>query len=132
MKGTPSHVLAWSADSTKVAFITDVITKQAPPRNVWVVNVDGSFLQRLTTLKEKFAHAYWWGWPWSPDGSKLTVRLDGIDGNIWEMNSDASGARPLMDVHTKWATSSPVWSPDGTQIAFDYNEDPELRVDITY
>jgi Tol biopolymer transport system component len=120
----PISVRVWSADSNKVAFafITDLIDNPEPaaPRNVWVVNVDGSSLKQVTTLKEKFAYAPQ-GWPWSPDGSKLTVT---VKGNIWEMNSDGSGARPPMDVHETWATSSPVWSPDGTQIAFLYNEDP--------
>jgi Tol biopolymer transport system component len=123
-------VPVWSSDSAKVAFLwfhsSDIFDSPEPgvPRHIWIINSDGSALRPLTKLTEKFVSAPWY-WPWSPDGSKLTVTVKG--GNIWEMNSDGSGARPLMDVHEKWATSTPVWSPDGTQIAFlhaDYVESP--------
>jgi Tol biopolymer transport system component len=66
---------------------------------------------------------------WSPDGSKIVFTsdraLDGSDSqsdidNIWVMNADGSGAIPLTRLTTFGADSFlPVWSPDGTKIAFE-------------
>ncbi len=58
---------------------------------------------------------------WSPDGSKLIFVSNN---NIWVMNADGSGAKPLTNLPAKFSpvVSSPVWSPDGTKIAFQYTD----------
>jgi Tol biopolymer transport system component len=66
----------------------------------------------------------------SPDGSKTVFvsarALDGSDAlntnkteNIWVVNADGSGAAPLTKLTAAGASSSsPIWSPGGTQIFF--------------
>src|SRR5262249_53357083 len=66
----------------------------------------------------------------SPDGGKLVFSsaraLDGSDAvntngtqNIWVMNADSSSQTPLTRITANTAASSnPVWSPDGSKIAF--------------
>ena len=56
----------------------------------------------------------------SADGSKVAFATDRTgDGNeIWVVNSDGSGRRPLTR-GTRKPEGSPRWSPDGTRLAFD-------------
>ncbi len=81
-------------------------------REIYVMNVDGSGVTRLTNNPAKD-----WDPAWSPDGSRIAFHSE-RDGNpeIYVMNADGSGQRNLSnnaanDYH-------PTWSPDGTQIAF--------------
>jgi len=99
--------------------------------NIWVVNADGSGETALTQFTAKGADSF--SPVWSPDGSKIaflsTRALDGSDAsnannttNIWVMNADGSGAAPVTRMSTTGVftiPSLPVWSPDGSKIAFD-------------
>ncbi len=66
----------------------------------------------------------------SPDGTKILFAsgraLDGSDAantagrsNIWLMNTDGSSATPLTSLTAALGSSDPVWSPDGTKVAYD-------------
>jgi Tol biopolymer transport system component len=65
---------------------------------------------------------------WSPDGQKILFEsgraLDGSDNtnsiyNVWVMNADGSGPTPLTQMTMANTNCDlPVWSPDGTKIAF--------------
>jgi Tol biopolymer transport system component len=100
-----------SPDGSKVVF-------SGPPSgstnvDVWVVDVDGGGLTRLTTAPglDRFA-------AWSPDGTKIVFQSSrtGI-AQVWVMNADGSGQRQLtFDAVPK--DQVPDWSPDGSQIAF--------------
>jgi TolB protein len=92
--------------------------------NIWVVKSDGSgatALTRLTALDADCVEPVW-----SPDGSKIAFTsaraLDGSDAgtnpNIWVAGADGSGATPLTKLTAPTGTASPVWSPDGSKIAF--------------
>ena len=66
----------------------------------------------------------------SADGSKVAFATDRTgDGNeIWVVNSDGSGRRPLTR-GTRKPEGSPRWSPDGTRLAFDgVGDDGQRRV----
>lgn len=82
---------------------------------VFVVNVDGSGLTRLTNdeTQESFFPQ------WSPDGSRiLFVRSNqaysGAPQEIWSMNTDGT-AQVLIAAGD---SRGPVWAPDGETIAF--------------
>jgi TolB protein len=78
-----------------------------------VINRDGTGLRRLTAGIDPAL---------SPDGSKVAfTRWDsGNQGFVWTINMDGSGETRVMGGARQ--AKSPTWSPDGTQIAINYQE----------
>ncbi|TMK76448.1 MAG: hypothetical protein E6G47_12575 [Actinobacteria bacterium] len=55
------------------------------------------------------------GLSWSPDGTRITFAPQGpADSGVYTMRADGSGLRQL----TQEADGAPIWSADGTVIAF--------------
>jgi TolB protein len=96
----------WSPDSSRIAFASsralDGSDAGSSMLNIWVINADGSGERPLTTLSAASSSQP----AWSSGGSRIlfssTRALDGSDtpntnatGNIWIMNSDGTGAKPL-------------------------------------
>lgn len=98
-----------SHDSSKIVFTAHEIhwTQPNGPRELYVVNMDGTGLHKLTSNSSGMGIF----WPsFSPDGTKIVCQYDGA---IVIMNSDGSQA---------WAVRSgdtPSYSPDGTRIVFE-------------
>ena len=119
----------WSPDGAQIAFqnINRIIS-------VNIMNADGSN-QRAILKGYLFSHS------WSPDGSKLAVLPEGMNG-IWLMNID-SGQLTQIDEAVP-PTGFPVvfydglsWAPDGSKIAFSrgfsdtgYQEDPPTEITV--
>ena len=109
---------SFSPDGTKIAFTTN----RDGDFEIYVMDVDGSNQTRLTFSPGEDAHPMW-----SPDGSQIvfhsrrTSTNPGLTNNldIFVMNADGSGVRQLTDTST--FEFFPVFSPDGTQIAFTGN-----------
>lgn len=78
---------AWSPDGTKVAFHSD----RGGNYDIWVVNVDGSGLTRLTASNDSD------GYPvWKPDGTRIAF----IRGNeLWTMNPDGTDQKRITRVY---------------------------------
>ncbi len=100
-----------SPDGSKIAFASD----RSGTFDIWVMNIDGSGLTRLTSdpLVD-------WGPKWSTDGSQiLFTRFDVspgcCHGDIYVMNSDGSGVTLLNGGDGPW--QHPTWSPNGKMIA---------------
>lgn len=88
---------------------------------IYAINPDGSNLRLLTTGIDPAL---------SPDGQQVAfTRWDnpghGAFGSLWVINVDGTGERPILgDVRQP---KSPVWSPDGTQIAISMQEGGRLN-----
>jgi Tol biopolymer transport system component len=110
---------AWSPDGTRIAFMGGT---SAGEYDIWVVDVDGSNLTRLTDSPGSD------GWPaWSPDGTRVafsSVRDDcsysdasdcrstgdiGPHHDVWVVNADGTGLTRVTSEFGQFVT----WSPDG-------------------
>jgi len=109
---------AWSPDGRRIVFTSHPVTDDPQRSNlaeVYVINVDGTGLTRLTfNAEEERAPS------WSPDGSRIVYmcRIGGgtADFEICTMNADGSDRRQLTD-NTVFDGTGP-FSPDGQQIVF--------------
>lgn len=118
---------AWSPDGSRIAFMAQEPSASGsnPDYNVFVMNADGTGIERLTDAPGED------GWPaWSPDGSQIvfsSARDDcsisdapdcGSTGDIgpwadvWIMDADGSNQRRLTSEFGQFF----AWSPDGSAI----------------
>jgi len=108
----------WSPDGRRIVFTSHPVTDDPQRSNlaeIYVINVDGTGLTRLTfNAEEERAPS------WSPDGSRI-VYMCRIGGGaavfeICDMKADGSDRRQLTNNTLLDAT--PSFSPDGQQILF--------------
>jgi Tol biopolymer transport system component len=106
----------FSPDGRRLAFW------QVRPNNqnvgsVWVVNVDGTGLKRLTPPKFFVSFGTI---RWSPDGTKILF-ADAEDqprGDLWTIHPNGSHLTRVFHDRKKRFAISPTWSPSGKQIMF--------------
>jgi hypothetical protein len=91
---------SWSPDGTQIAFVRSLF---GGPPNLYIVNVDGTGLHRVSGVVASQPK-------WSPSGTELAYT--GTDG-IGVMGADGSSPRLVASGGT-----TPSWSPDGRAIAF--------------
>ena len=128
--------VAWSPDGRRIAFVDYLVGHYG----IYTADPDGSHIERLTNGINDARPS------WSPDGRMIafsSTRADpsvgqcepgdfgsgGLDcpSDIYVMNADGSGVRRLgADARPEWG---PVWSPDGSQIAFT-RQDVGTRTDV--
>lgn len=115
---------SWSSDGSKIAFSGTEFDPSAPrcglgvdidcPTDIYVMNADGSDLERITTDQAPDFHPVW-----SPDGTKIafTGRGQNNGTSIWVVEVNGTGARQVSS-GSVGSAFSPTWSPDGSVIAF--------------
>ena len=106
---------AWSPKGDLIAFTR----LSEDDYDIYTIRPDGTDLNRLTTTPGNDAHAMW-----SPDGKHIlfsSARLGFKDeaplsddipqpyGELFVMNADGSGQRPLTD--NQWEDATPAWAP---------------------
>lgn len=106
-----SNEPAVSPDGTKLAFSSDRDHGFNLQNEIYVMNMDGTGVQRLTLSAEGASQP-----TWSADGKKIAF----AQGNtISVINADGTGqAVAFTDPNFRLPNPQPSWSPDGTMIAF--------------
>jgi Tol biopolymer transport system component len=120
--GTEPHRLvangfgpSWSPSGSEVAFSRD----EAGNVDIFVVNIDGSGLTRLTDDASRDVSP-----SWSPDGAHLAF-VEGVGGSatgvLSVMNADGSDPQAILSGHV---AGDPRWSPNGDKIVFESPRGP--------
>jgi Tol biopolymer transport system component len=114
----------------RIAFISDREGKLA----IYVMDPDGSDVERVSEAGETN-----YLFPsWSPDGQRIAywgtegnyLRKDDIVADVWVAAADGTErVRVNHDVSNVFAVPPPVWSPDGTRLAFLAGRNPDAPDD---
>jgi Tol biopolymer transport system component len=113
----PAHDLhpVWSADGARILFSSNRGNASADDYDLYAMRADGSELRQITRGPDVDTYG-----SWSPDGQRIVtrrVRAGTNDNEVYVLDADGSNARNLTNdaaTYDGW----PVWSPDGTRIAY--------------
>ena len=117
------YYLDVSPDGSKIVFSAE--------EDIWIVNSNGSGLKKLTSYRGIDTQP-----AWSPDGSLIAYTTQSRTtpwNEIWVMNADGSKPHVLIDEKVMGAEghcSDPAWSPDGSKIAFVWEDAETHEKDI--
>lgn len=115
---SPAWYPTWSPDGQRLAFVSEGREHRS---EIFVMNVDGSEPQRVTTIPR--GDSCWAPCGpisprWSPDGTKLAYTLRGINSpehrEVHVVQADGSGDIRLMASGV--SGEQPAWSPDGKRL----------------
>ncbi len=112
----------WSPDGTQIAFVS----WRDSSGSIYVMSTDGSNVQQVSRTGQYDNHP-----DWSPDGKLIAYETAGLFAgyNIIVMQADGSNPRFVTSVDS-YAVRAPVFSPDGTQIAFMTNRSNIWQIGI--
>jgi dipeptidyl aminopeptidase/acylaminoacyl peptidase len=122
----------WSPDGSRIAFVREGDPASGTYEGIYTMAPDGADVRRVSSSSGGSDF-----WPsWSPDGSKLVfAAIRNEDWGIWVVNADGSDEYMILGGTGAGYVDDPVWSPDGTLIAFvgnmavdDYSPEDALYV----
>jgi Tol biopolymer transport system component len=101
--------IAWSPDGSRLAIYNDLDPGSG---RMFVLNPDGSDL--VVLAEDEFV----FGFDWSPDGSRIAFTEDHNPHLfVFVASADGSTTSLVASLAMAGAADTPVWSPDGMQIA---------------
>ncbi|HWL91170.1 MAG TPA: hypothetical protein VNP90_07365 [Actinomycetota bacterium] len=132
------EAFTWSPDGEQLAFASSGVG--GPRDGIYVVNADGTGFRQVThpagpqyTSRPDTEPA------WSPDGTRIAFTRYVAEfepgshlespgrSDIWIVDLDGSPERQLTTAPVPegtYGSTAPVWSPDGTEVAFLIDADP--------
>jgi Tol biopolymer transport system component len=139
-EGAPS----WSPDSKKITYLRGSDPSGEIFNDIYVMNSDGTKQRRLIKATDtKDFEAGFESPSWSPDGEKIafmrTTRVDFVNSSpssavpatgpsgLYVMKPDGTGLKKLSKEMSY--AQSPLWSPDGKEIAFTREHAGDVYVD---
>jgi Tol biopolymer transport system component len=110
------YELGWSPDGEYIAFVLSPMQISSPTEphdDIFTISADGNVRIQVTTTS-----LYESDFDWSPDSTQIVYsRGSGsVQPNIYIINIDSNDFEPMQLTST--GGTYPVWSPDGSQIAF--------------
>ena len=114
-----------SPDSTQVVFLREDPSRRHRPFHIAVADVDGSNVTPIGPWVPDIAGDV----SWAPDGSAI---LYSHRGSIWSIAPDGTSRVeiPVQTPNDPHFIFGPVWSPDGTRIAFSMATESTQQFDI--
>lgn len=110
--GSDNFAAAWSPDRRQIAFVSN----RGGGSDIYVMDPNGKNVRRLTNFASSFVGAA--SPSWSPDGTTIVFEADIVPtGEIFVVPADGS-AGPTRLTFDSDSDRSPVFSPDGSKIAF--------------
>lgn len=107
--------IAYSPDGRQIVFgrnHSDNSGNCVAPSAIYIVNIDGSNLRRITPPGYCDDDG-----SWSPDGSRIAFVMN--DGTIYTVHPDGTGLTSLpLGTATQAYAGDVAWSPDGRQVVF--------------
>jgi Tol biopolymer transport system component len=132
------EAFAWSPDGEHLAFASSGVG--GPRDGIYVVNADGSQFRQVThPVGPQYTHRPDSQPAWSPDGTRIAFTRYVAEfepgshlespgrSDIWIVDLDGSPERQLTTApqpEGTYGSTAPVWSPDGTEVAFLIDADP--------
>ena len=112
---------SWSADGTKIVFLGmqwGASYYYGSTHDIYVVDVDGTHLKRLTDTPYEFERSP----EWSPDGSRIAFTKPTHEPPYYHYSHDIYTMKPdgsdLKNVTQGGYNEEPNWAPDGSRLVF--------------
>ncbi|WP_419930290.1 hypothetical protein [Candidatus Poriferisocius sp.] len=118
----------WSPDGTRLA--VELISRGTNHKEIWVLDVDGTNERKITGSQSVYdlskGHRAF-GFAWAPDSMSIAfIDFQEESDVLVVVDVDGSNRRQLVELGA--TRSAPVWSPDGTRIAYSAGRfDPVLN-----
>ena len=105
----------FSPDGSRIVFLRSEPVEDALYGSLYVVNVDGTGLHRITPLGSHTQTARW-----SPDGEWIVFGSTGSEPGqpIEVVRPDGTGRKKVFEDPDGGSATTPTWSPDGHKIMF--------------